>query len=119
MLETEFQYFLDNQDELVKKYNGRFIVIKGKEVIGNHSTFVDAFYNTQDQGHELGSFLIQECLPGEECYTTILQVKSKESILYGCEEDGMFTDVCTRQKLKIIQIGKPTDGELTASIQVK
>ena len=28
MLKKEFQYYLDNQDELVKKYNHRFLVIK-------------------------------------------------------------------------------------------
>ncbi len=70
MLDKEFQYFLDHQDELVKKYKGKYIVIKGKKVIDYWDTFTDAYYNTQEQGHELGTFLIQECLPGEECYTT-------------------------------------------------
>ncbi len=35
MLDTEFKYYLENQAELVKKYNDRFIVIIGNEVIGD------------------------------------------------------------------------------------
>jgi len=33
MLEKEFQFFIDNQNELVEKYNGKFIVIIGDKVI--------------------------------------------------------------------------------------
>lgn len=81
MLDKEFQYFLDHQDELVKKYKGKFLVIKGQKVVGNHDTFEDAYFNTQKQGHELGTFLIQECLPGEECYTVILRSYSNEEVM--------------------------------------
>jgi hypothetical protein len=35
MLDKEFRYYLDNQSDLVKKYNGRFIVIIDNEVVGN------------------------------------------------------------------------------------
>jgi len=34
MLEKEFKYYLDNQQDLVKKYNGKFIVIVEDKVIG-------------------------------------------------------------------------------------
>jgi len=30
----EFEYYLANQNELVRKYSGRFVVIKGEGVIG-------------------------------------------------------------------------------------
>lgn len=96
MLETEFQYFLDHQDELVKKYKGKFIVIKDNKVIGAYDTFVDAYFltQTQEQGAKLGTFLIQECLPGEECYTTYVRGN-------------------------IMETGNPTGGELTATILTK
>ena len=32
-LAREFQFYLDNQDELVKQYNGRVIVIKDGQVL--------------------------------------------------------------------------------------
>ncbi len=41
-LEQEFQYYLDNQDELVKKFKGRFIVIKGCQVVGDYDSDVQA-----------------------------------------------------------------------------
>ncbi len=94
MLDKEFKYFLDNQDELVKKYNGKFIVIRDKEVIGAYDTFVDAYFITQERGTKLGTFLIQQCLPGEKCYTTYVRDN-------------------------IIEMCKPTDGELTATILTK
>lgn len=34
MLEREFTYYLSNQEELVKKYRGKFLVIKNEEVVG-------------------------------------------------------------------------------------
>ena len=39
MLEKEFQYYLDNQDELVKKYNGRVVVIVGENVVGDYASY--------------------------------------------------------------------------------
>lgn len=68
MLKQEFQYYIDNQNELVKKYRGKFIVIKDKQVIGVYDTEIEA-YTESVKAHELGTFLIQECQPGEENYT--------------------------------------------------
>jgi len=67
-LEKEFKYYLDNQDELVKKYNGRFIVIKNQKVIGDYSTELEAIKKTS-QKEELGTFLIQKCEPGSDSYS--------------------------------------------------
>lgn len=67
-IEEEFQYFIDHQDELVKQYNGKFIVIKNKEVIGAYDEELQAYQETI-KDHKEGTFLIQECLPGEESYT--------------------------------------------------
>ena len=68
MLDKEFKYFVDNQKELVKKYNGRYIVIKGEKVIGDYASEIDAYTQTQ-KAHELGTFLIQLCTPGEDTFT--------------------------------------------------
>lgn len=68
MLEKEFKYYLNNQDELVKQYNGKFIVIKNQTVIGYYDTEMDS-YNETLKEHKLGTFLIQHCLPGEESHT--------------------------------------------------
>lgn len=68
MLEKEFQYYIDNQDEIVKKYNGKYIVIKNNQVIGAYDTNIEA-YDETTKTEELGTFLIQLCSPGNEAYT--------------------------------------------------
>ncbi len=66
-LKKEFQYFLDHQDELVRQYEGKFIVIKGSKVLGAYDSEFEAVQETTKE-HELGSFLIQECVPGTETF---------------------------------------------------
>ena len=68
MLETEFQYYLDHQSELVKKYNGKFIVLKNEIVIGAYNSHGEAYSETL-KTETLGTFLIQHCAPGPESYT--------------------------------------------------
>lgn len=70
MLSNEFNYYLSHQDELVKKYNGKYIVIIGEDVIGIYDSDVEALRETE-KSHELGTFLIQKCTPGKEDYTQI------------------------------------------------
>ena len=67
-LEKEFEYYLDHQDELVKEYNGKYIVIKNNKVIGAFNTEIEAIEKTAEK-HELGTFLVQKCEPGVEAYT--------------------------------------------------
>lgn len=68
MLEKEFAYYLHNQSDLVKKYKGKFIVIKDDKVIGAYDSHLDA-YNTTVKTETLGTFLIQHCLPGKDSFT--------------------------------------------------
>ena len=67
-LEKEFKYYLDHQDELVKKYNGKFLVIKDCKVIGIFDTELEAIEKTTEK-HKLGTFLVQKCEPGSDSYT--------------------------------------------------
>ncbi|MCK9426370.1 MAG: hypothetical protein M0Q21_10060 [Ignavibacteriaceae bacterium] len=66
-LSIEFKYYLDHQDKLVEKYNNKFIVIKNQEVIGAFNSTTEAYEETRKE-HELGTFLIQHCLPGKNSY---------------------------------------------------
>ena len=68
VLEKDFQYYLDHQKELVEKYNEKFIVIVNKKVVGVYDSQVGA-YEESIKTHKLGTFLIQQCLPGKESYT--------------------------------------------------
>jgi len=67
-LEKEFHYYLDHQDEMVAKYNGKVLVIKGEEVIGVFDDEVNAVLETA-KIHPRGTFLVQRCTPGPDAYT--------------------------------------------------
>lgn len=68
-LNDNYQYFLDNHDELLSKYANKFLVIKDKKVLFSGDTFEDALKKSQEIGLEIGTFLIQECTDGDSAYT--------------------------------------------------
>ena len=67
-LEKEFTYYLDNQDELVKEYNGKFIVIHSSKVIGAYESELEAIKEASKK-YKPGTFLVQKCEPGNSSYT--------------------------------------------------
>jgi hypothetical protein len=69
-LEKEFKYYLDNQENLVRNYNGKFIVIKNRKVIGAYDSELEAVERTAEK-HKLGTFLVQKCEHGSESYSQI------------------------------------------------
>ncbi len=68
MLEKDFEYFIANQEELVSKYLGKFIVIKDQQVVEAYATPLEAYLEAK-KSFEVGTFLIQACIPGPEAYT--------------------------------------------------
>lgn len=68
MLEKEFKYYLKHQSDLVKEYSGKFIVLKNEKIIGVYNSHSEA-YNETVKKEELGTFLIQHCLPGSDSYS--------------------------------------------------
>lgn len=66
-LEKEFRYYLDNQEELVKKYNEKVIVIKNQKVIGVYDSEIIAIQETS-KNESLGTFLVQKCTLDNENY---------------------------------------------------
>ena len=74
MLQEQFNYYLDNQAEFVEKYDGKFLVIKDKSVVGVFDEEIEA-YNNSVEKYELGTFLIQECRPGSESYTQTFRTR--------------------------------------------
>jgi len=67
-LQKELDFFKSNQKTLVQKYEGKFLVIKDQAVQGTYDTEIEA-YDEAKKRFELGTFLIQQCLPGQESYT--------------------------------------------------
>ena len=67
-LEEEFQFYLDHQDEMVKEYDGRFIVIKGGKVLGAYDDELTAITDTE-KSEKIGTFLVQLVSKGDSAYT--------------------------------------------------
>jgi hypothetical protein len=68
LLQQQFQWYLDHQDELVKQYNGKYLVISGKAIVYSSENKEDAC----QKGLEMvgaGKFIVQLCTPGTEDYT--------------------------------------------------
>ena len=67
-LKAEFEFYLAHQDEMVEKYDGKYIVIKDGRVLGSYDDELTAVRETQ-KSYELGAFLVQKVSPGTEDYT--------------------------------------------------
>jgi hypothetical protein len=68
MFQTEMQYFIEHQAELVSKYRGQVLAIQGQSILGAYRTALEAYLETQ-KTHPLGTFMLQPCEPGPEAYT--------------------------------------------------
>ena len=66
-LYQEHDYYSEHRAELLEKYKGKVLVIKGQAVIGVFDSEMEAFQKAS-QTHELGKFLIQECDPATQTY---------------------------------------------------
>ncbi len=71
-LRKEFQFYRDNQDEMVDKYDGKVVAIKDGKVLGAYNSAGEALNKTQ-KTHELGSFLIQKVSRGNKDYTRTIR----------------------------------------------
>ena len=65
LLEKEFKFYIDHQEEMVEKYDGKVIVIKNGEVLGNFDSELDAVTETR-KSHPAGTFLVQRVSAGSD-----------------------------------------------------
>lgn len=68
MLEKEFDFYLLHQKDLVLKYTNKYLVIKDEKIVEVFDTNQQA-YDFASSTFDLGTFLIQFCLPGDLGYT--------------------------------------------------
>ena len=64
MLENEYAYFVSVRDRLVKEHRGEYVVIKDNNIIEFYPSEIAAIKAMS--GHELGTFLVQLCVPEDE-----------------------------------------------------
>ena len=67
-LQKEFDFYLAHQDEMVEKYDGRYIVIKNEIVLGDYDDELTAVTKTTES-HPLGTFLVQKVSEGDSEYS--------------------------------------------------
>ena len=70
--ETALNYFIEHQEELCERYNGKELLMRGARVIGAF----DTLHAAAEEGRRLfgsGNFSVQTCIPGEEAYTVYIQ----------------------------------------------
>lgn len=66
--DEDLEYFKENQDELVGKYDGKQLVIRKCDVVAAFDTVGEAFdFGCKTYG--AGNFSIQHCVAGESAYT--------------------------------------------------
>lgn len=82
ILERAFRYYIENQNQFVHEYDGKYIVLV--EADGGFKVFGD--YNSRDDAiqtamgwHQLGTFLVQKVSPGPSDYTLSLPARMRVS----------------------------------------
>ncbi len=74
-LQAAFDYYLDHQDEMVEKYDGKYIVIKDGDVLGVFDDQLTAVTETK-KSHELGTFLVQKVSKGDAEYSQTFHTRA-------------------------------------------
>jgi len=67
MLETEWEFYENNKEELIEKYLGKYIVISGNKVISVYEDENTAYFETV-KTIPLGSFMIHHVMEEEEVF---------------------------------------------------
>lgn len=71
MFEKELQFFIANQDDLVRQYRGKTLILKDLAVVGAYPSALAAYLAARQQ-YAPGTFMLQPCEPGPGAYTVTL-----------------------------------------------
>ncbi len=61
LLDRQYKFFMDNKEELLEKYEGRFVVIHDEEVVGSFESDRDAYVYCVTH-FKMGTFFTQQVL---------------------------------------------------------
>ncbi len=67
MLEKEFEYYINHRSELLPKYENKYIVIVGENVVGVYDNAADALFDS-DKKYQPGHYLLHLCLADNSDY---------------------------------------------------
>jgi hypothetical protein len=71
MFEKELAFFIQNQEELVSRFGGQFLILRDSEVAGVYPSPIEAYVAALKQ-FKPGTFMIQPCMPGPSAYTVTI-----------------------------------------------
>ena len=72
-LEEEYDYYLEISEELARENNGKYVAIKGQEVLGIYDDYLAAA-NAVYVEHQYGTVLMQQIGRDYEYFTGIFPV---------------------------------------------
>ena len=90
----------------MKRHGGKYIVIVGEKVVGVFDSDMEAYLQTK-KTHDVGTFLIQHCLPGKNSYTQTFSLQKKVCVTQElmCQEVGSrVTHRCARPGAALRQV---------------
>lgn len=71
---SDFDFFIENYQNLYEKYGHKFLAVKNKEILGAYDSVEDTIKDLAP-AYEVGSYIIQECTGDESAYrTTIMRL---------------------------------------------
>lgn len=76
MLEKEFQYYIEHENELISKYSGDYVVIVGNEITGVYQDKKKAYFEALKK-YSLGNFLLKQCVPNASVQVFQSQISFK------------------------------------------
>ena len=68
MIEALFNYYLEHQGELVKEYDGKYLIITSEGVVGAYDSLNEG-YEVALKTYGKGNFMLQVCSEGEKDYS--------------------------------------------------
>lgn len=68
MIQELFNYYLEHQDELVKQYAGKYLIITAEGVKGAYDSMKEG-YDSALNTYGKGNFMLQLCTEGDEAYS--------------------------------------------------
>ena len=70
-LRHELTHYIQRQDDFVREYDGKVVVLKGGELLRVYNSEAEALAKTRT-AHVLGTFLIQRVSAGDRDYTATI-----------------------------------------------
>lgn len=67
----DYQWFVDNYDELARNYGHKFLAVRDCQVMGVYATPREALAGMEPE-YKAGEFCLQECDPNRKAYKVTL-----------------------------------------------